>query len=75
MRLGIFQTGRAPDELRQDFGDYDLFFQRLLGEETFDYVTYPVVDDEIKAHGSGADDAQIACARTSAEINDFLKAN
>ncbi|MGO4569251.1 type 1 glutamine amidotransferase [Rhizobium sp. 2YAF20] len=45
MRLGILQTGHAPDDLRRDFGDYDYLFRRLLGEEAFDYVTYPVVDD------------------------------
>lgn len=71
MRLGILQTGHGSDELRQDFGDHDLFFQRLLGEATFDYVTYPVGDDESKDNGSGADDAKIA--GTSAEITDFLK--
>jgi len=45
MRIGILQTGHAPDELQPDHGDYDLFFRRLLGENRFEYQTFAVVDD------------------------------
>lgn len=55
MRLGINQTGHAPDALRRDCGDYDLFFPRLLGEGTFYCVTYPVVDDIVLEGAKSAD--------------------
>src|SRR5688572_28089940 len=68
MRLGILLTCHAPDELPQDFGDYDHFFRRLLGEETFDYVTYPVVDDLFPEDAESADGWLITGARYS--VND-----
>jgi GMP synthase-like glutamine amidotransferase len=68
MRLGILLTGHTPDELRQDFGDYDHFFRRLLGEETFDYVTYPVVDDLFPEDAESADGWLITGSRYS--VND-----
>ncbi len=68
MRLGILQTGHAPDALRPDFGDYDLFFQRLLGEETFEYAVYPVVDDVFPAGVDSADGWLITGSRFS--VND-----
>ncbi|MGV1754155.1 type 1 glutamine amidotransferase [Agrobacterium sp. CG674] len=68
MRLGIIQTGHSPDELRQDFADYDIFFRRLLGEEAFEYVTYPVVDDIFPDSVESADGWLITGSRYS--VND-----
>lgn len=44
MKIGILQTGRSPDKLRDQHGDYDAFFVRLLSGRGFDFVTYPVLD-------------------------------
>jgi len=43
-RLGILQAGHAPEELIGKFPDYEGMFPRLLGESTFDYRNWPVVD-------------------------------
>ncbi|WP_137154283.1 type 1 glutamine amidotransferase [Rhizobium sp. FKL33] len=70
MRIGILQTGHAPDELRSDFGDYDLFFRRLLGEETFEYAVYPVVDDVFPESVADADGWLITGSRFSVNDDD-----
>lgn len=44
MKIGILQTGRTPEEMRQKHGDYDDLFKRLLAGRGFDFVTYPVLD-------------------------------
>lgn len=44
MLIGILQTGRAPDALRPDHGDYPDLFMRLLAGHGFDFRTYPVLD-------------------------------
>ncbi len=44
MKIGILQTGRSPDELRERHGDYDDMFRRLLGGRGFQFITYPVLD-------------------------------
>ncbi|MBS1303932.1 type 1 glutamine amidotransferase [Loktanella sp. SALINAS62] len=44
MKIGILQTGHAPDAMRPDTGDYADLFQRLLDGQGFDFVTYDVVD-------------------------------
>ncbi|KQI67289.1 glutamine amidotransferase [Loktanella sp. 3ANDIMAR09] len=44
MKIGILQTGHAPDAMRPETGDYTDLFQRLLGDQGFDFVTYDVVD-------------------------------
>lgn len=44
MKIGILQTGRAPDEILADKGDYDEMFHRLLAAQGFDFETYPVLD-------------------------------
>jgi GMP synthase-like glutamine amidotransferase len=54
MKIGILQTGHAPDEVRGDLGDYSDMFARLLGGHGFDFVTFNVVDGEFPA---GPDDA------------------
>jgi len=44
MKIGILQTGRVPDELRDKHGDYDDMFRRFLSGKGFEFVTYPVLD-------------------------------
>lgn len=44
MLIGILQTGRAPDALQPDHGDYPDLFQRLLADKGFTFRTYPVLD-------------------------------
>jgi len=44
MKIGILQTGHAPDALRDDLGDYDDMFARFLGDGSFTFETYNVVD-------------------------------
>ncbi|MEO1639203.1 MAG: type 1 glutamine amidotransferase [Pseudomonadota bacterium] len=44
MKIGILQTGHAPDELLSERGDYDAHFARLLDGNGFRYQTYNVVD-------------------------------
>lgn len=46
MKIGILQTGHAPDELLEKSGDYDALFQKLLDGQGFSFVTYNVVDME-----------------------------
>ncbi|WP_415920018.1 type 1 glutamine amidotransferase [Tateyamaria sp. SN6-1] len=44
MKIGILQTGHAPDEVLGHLGDYDAMFARLLGGHGFDFETFNVVD-------------------------------
>lgn len=44
MKIGILQTGHAPDMLLADFGDYDDLFKTLLAGHGLEFVTYNVVD-------------------------------
>ncbi|MCR8827960.1 type 1 glutamine amidotransferase [Pseudosulfitobacter koreensis] len=46
MKIGILQTGHAPDEVLKDHGDYDTMFHRLLGGHDLEFVTFRVVDME-----------------------------
>ena len=45
MKIGILQTGHAPDQLRPALGDYDALFRQLLAGQNFSFATYNVVDD------------------------------
>ncbi|MFQ6549872.1 type 1 glutamine amidotransferase [Aestuariibius sp. 2305UL40-4] len=54
MKIGILQTGHAPDALLPDHGDYNDLFERLLGGHGFAFTTWSVVDD---AFPDGPDDA------------------
>ena len=43
MRIGILETGLAPDTLRARFGSYPDLFARLLAPHGFDFTTFSVV--------------------------------
>lgn len=55
MKIGILQTGHAPDELRPTTGDFADLFQRLLGGNGFGFVVYNVVDMEFPQAVSDCD--------------------
>ncbi|TCP41776.1 type 1 glutamine amidotransferase [Rhodovulum marinum] len=42
MKIGILQTGHAPDALRAALGDYPDMFVRLLAGHGFDFTTWDV---------------------------------
>ena len=44
MKIGILQTGHAPDSLLPETGDYDDMFVNLLSGHGFTFETYAVVD-------------------------------
>ncbi|PIB24096.1 glutamine amidotransferase [Amylibacter kogurei] len=46
MKIGILQTGHAPDELIGKHGDYDQMFARLLAGLGFEFETFPVLHNE-----------------------------
>ena len=45
MKIGILQTGLAPDELKETFGEYPGFFERLLSNKGFTFQSWSVVED------------------------------
>lgn len=46
MKIGILQTGHAPDELRPLIGDINNLFERLLDNQGFTFETFCVVDGD-----------------------------
>ncbi|MBY5973238.1 type 1 glutamine amidotransferase [Pseudooceanicola marinus] len=44
MKIGILQTGHAPDNMLETLGDTPVFFERLLAGHDFTYQVYPVCD-------------------------------
>lgn len=55
MKIGILQTGRSPEELREESGDYDTLFKRYLAGRDFEFATYPVLDGVLPASPHEAD--------------------
>ncbi|SEO63149.1 GMP synthase (glutamine-hydrolysing) [Salinihabitans flavidus] len=55
MKIGILQTGHAPDNLRPDLGDYDDMFRKLLHDQGFTFETWNVVDMEFPGDVTDAD--------------------
>lgn len=49
MKIGILQTGHAPDDLRPAYGDFFELFQRLLDGHGFSFARYDVVDMQFPA--------------------------
>ena len=45
MKIGILQTGLAPDELKGTFGEYPTFFERLLAGKGFTFESWSVVEN------------------------------
>jgi len=55
MKIGILQTGHAPDELRPVTGDYSDLFEQLLEEQGFTFQTFSVVDGYFPSGPSDCD--------------------
>ncbi len=55
MKIGILQTGQAPEPLREQTGDYPGLFERLLAGHGFDFVTWHVEAMEFPASIHDAD--------------------
>lgn len=55
MKIGILQTGHAPDNMPASMGDYDAFFHTLLRGHAFDFDTYAVVDNSFPKSANDAD--------------------
>ncbi len=55
MKIGILQTGHAPDVVLDELGDYDAMFARLLDGHGFDFQTWNVVDNDFPAGVDAAD--------------------
>ena len=45
MKIGILQTGHAPDAILGETGDYHQLFERLLAGHDFTFKTWAVVDN------------------------------
>jgi len=55
MKIGILQTGHAPDIVLPELGDYDTMMARMLDGHDFDFVTYSIVDEEFPDGPQDAD--------------------
>lgn len=66
MKIGILQTGHAPEQLLETTGDYDSLFARLLAGHGFSFVTYNVVDMDFPESTSACDGWLITGSRHGA---------
>ena len=66
MKIGILQTGHAPDALIDDTGDYDEMFRDLLGGHGFTFATFAVVDGQFPDSAKDADGWLITGSRHGA---------
>lgn len=55
MKIGILQTGRAPDDLIETSGDYDQMFRDLLAGHGFEFETFAVLDGVFPSGPEAAD--------------------
>ena len=55
MRIGILQTGHAPDQLIGTLGDYPDLFKRLLEGHEYDFAVWSVVDGAFPPGPEAAD--------------------
>ena len=82
MRIGILQTGLAPDALLADMGDYPDMFARLLAGHGFTFDTWRVVDMQFPGGVHDADGWLLTGSRHGAyddlpfiaPLEDFIRA-
>mgnify|MGYP002652303114 CR=1 FL=1 len=82
MLIGILQTGRAPDMLAPEMGDYPDMFQRLLDGHGFTFKTWTVLDGDLPSDVHQADGWLITGSRHGAyedhawipPLEDFVRA-
>ncbi len=55
MKIGILLTGHPPEEMYDQFGEYDGMFRALLDGNGFEFQTYSVVDNEFPDGTHAAD--------------------
>lgn len=55
MKIGILQTGKAPDSLVETYGEYSSMFEHLLAGYGFVFETYMVVDNQFPSDINQAD--------------------
>ncbi len=83
MRIGILQTGLAPDALAADMGDYPDMFARLLAGHGFTFDTYRVVEMDFPPDVHAADGWLLTGSRHGAyedhpfipPLEDFIRAS
>ncbi|MEZ5911835.1 MAG: type 1 glutamine amidotransferase [Paracoccaceae bacterium] len=74
MRIGILQTGQAPDGLRDVAGDYPDMFMRLLADRGLEFSSYHVEGMEFPAGVHDCDGWLITGSRHGAyEDHPFIK--
>lgn len=66
MKIGILQTGHAPDALIGETGDYDQMFAAMLGGHGFEFETFAVVDGVFPSGADAADGWLITGSRHGA---------
>ncbi|MDA3887591.1 MAG: type 1 glutamine amidotransferase, partial [Allgaiera sp.] len=82
MRIGILQTGEAPEALRGQSGDYPAMFERLLEGHGFTFRTWRVIDMDLPESPEAADGWLITGSRHGAyedhpwiaPLEDFIRA-
>jgi GMP synthase-like glutamine amidotransferase len=82
MKIGILQTGEAPEALREQ-GDYPDLFVRLLQGHGFDFAVYPVLHGTFPGDVSDCDGWLITGSRFGAyeghpwipPLEDFIRAS
>jgi GMP synthase-like glutamine amidotransferase len=73
MKIGILQTGHAPEDLIQGSGDYDQMFCNLLAGHGFEFETFAVVDGQFPQNADAADGWIITGSRHGAyEPHDWI---
>ena len=55
MRIGILQTGHAPETIKAELGEYSDMFERLLAGQGLSFVRYDVVDMDFPESVRAAD--------------------
>lgn len=55
MKIGILQTGHAPQEVKDKLGTYPDMFAQLLAGHGFDFETWSVVDNQFPPGPEAAD--------------------
>ena len=49
MKIGILQTGKSPEQLAPEFGDYGNMFERMLDGRGFEFRIYDILENEFPA--------------------------
>lgn len=55
IRIGILETGRPPEDLAAEFGDYPNMIRQWIGDLDADYSAYAVLDGDFPASVEQAD--------------------